>query len=173
MFTEKAGAVQTLSSTESSESLYREYVNPQWTRLLEILRLNVRYVRCRDVRLCSDDGREILDFPSGCCVSYAAPILEPIQDEAGILSSEPEYLQEAQKLCRHYGTLLVLDEVQTGIARSGRFESRSSISRSGSGNGRGCRVKAFFSIVLVRSFRHGTSGREQLIPKPHENRKRV
>lgn len=53
--------------------------------------------------------------------SYAALFLEPIQAEAGIRLPEPAYLKTAQELCRRYGTLLVLDEVQTGMYRTGRF----------------------------------------------------
>lgn len=53
--------------------------------------------------------------------SIAAFIVEPIQGEAGIRVPPPEYLGEAQALCRKYGTLFVLDEVQTGLYRTGRF----------------------------------------------------
>ena len=52
---------------------------------------------------------------------FAAFILEPVQAEAGILIPEGNYLQEAQRLCRRYGTLFVLDEVQTGVWRTGPF----------------------------------------------------
>jgi len=52
---------------------------------------------------------------------FAALILEPVQGEAGIVLPAPEYLQRAQDLCRKYGTLFVLDEVQTGLGRTGRF----------------------------------------------------
>lgn len=52
---------------------------------------------------------------------HAALILEPIQGEGGILVPAPEYLPAAQALCRKYGTLFVLDEVQTGLGRTGRF----------------------------------------------------
>ncbi|MGC2111137.1 MAG: aspartate aminotransferase family protein [Candidatus Korobacteraceae bacterium] len=251
MLSEESGTVQTLAPAESSEALYREYVNPQWARLLDILRMNVRYTRCSGTTLYTDDGREILDFLSGYCVHnaghnhpviiealeaelrrqgpamvqshvpdfagqlaaelcsraggqvskaffcssgsegveaaikfarahtkrsgllyaegafhglttgalslmgddfwkdgfgpllpdchavpfgdvealrskleterYAALVLEPIQGEGGICVPAPEYLQEAQRLCRRYGTLLVLDEVQTGLARTGKF----------------------------------------------------
>ena len=51
----------------------------------------------------------------------AAVILEPIQAEAGICVPPPDYLREVQGLCRKYGTLFVLDEVQTGMYRTGRF----------------------------------------------------
>jgi ornithine--oxo-acid transaminase len=52
---------------------------------------------------------------------FAAFIVEPIQAEAGIRVPEPGYLKAAQTLCRRYGTLFVLDEVQTGMCRTGEF----------------------------------------------------
>jgi ornithine--oxo-acid transaminase len=53
--------------------------------------------------------------------TVAAFIVEPIQGEAGIRVPAPEYLAEAQALCRKYGALFILDEVQTGMYRTGRF----------------------------------------------------
>ena len=52
---------------------------------------------------------------------YAAFFLEPIQGEAGIRTPSSNYLSAAQSLCRRYGTLFVLDEVQTGFCRTGPF----------------------------------------------------
>jgi ornithine--oxo-acid transaminase len=52
---------------------------------------------------------------------YAAVVLEPIQAEAGIRVPPPDYLRTVQALCARHGTLLVLDEVQTGLGRTGRF----------------------------------------------------
>ena len=52
---------------------------------------------------------------------FAAFIVEPIQSEAGVRVPTPEYFRAAQSLCRRYGTLLVLDEVQTGMYRTGPF----------------------------------------------------
>jgi ornithine--oxo-acid transaminase len=52
---------------------------------------------------------------------FAAFIVEPIQAEGGIRIPDPEYLTAAQVLCRRYGTLFVLDEVQTGMYRTGPF----------------------------------------------------
>lgn len=53
--------------------------------------------------------------------SFAAFVLEPVQAESGVLVPPNDYLPKVQELCRRYGTLLVLDEVQTGLHRTGRF----------------------------------------------------
>ena len=50
----------------------------------------------------------------------AALVLEPIQGKGVYLAPEA-YWRKAQALCRRFGTLLVLDEVQTGLGRTGRF----------------------------------------------------
>jgi ornithine--oxo-acid transaminase len=52
---------------------------------------------------------------------YAAFFVEPVQSEAGIRLPDRHYLQEARELCHRYGSLLVLDEVQTGMFRTGKF----------------------------------------------------
>src|SRR5580704_12020903 len=235
----------------STTDFYEDYVNPQWARLLDVLRMNVKYTRCRGALLETDDGQTIIDFNSGYCVhnighnhpqvvaalkreldsagpamlqnhvadiagllaarlcelaggrlgkvffassgsegieavikfarahtaragilyaaggfhgltcgalslmsepfwtegfgpllpdtesipfgeiegldrklatrSFAAFVLEPIQAEGGVLLPPQDYLAQAQTLCRRYGTLFVLDEVQTGLHRTGRF----------------------------------------------------
>jgi ornithine--oxo-acid transaminase len=50
----------------------------------------------------------------------AAFIVEPIQGK-GVYLAGAEYWRQAQELCRKYGTLLVMDEVQTGLGRTGKF----------------------------------------------------
>jgi len=52
---------------------------------------------------------------------FAAFIVEPVQGEAGIRIPDDSYLKSAESLCKHTGTLLVLDEVQTGMYRTGKF----------------------------------------------------
>jgi ornithine--oxo-acid transaminase len=244
--------VAPVSSRNPEQSYrYKNYVNPQWVRLLDVLGMNVRYVRASGADLFTEDGRQIMDFLSGYCVhntghnhpaivealrkelssegpamvqshvpdlagelaerlcagageqlkkvffcssgsegveaaikyarahtgrtglvyasgafhgltcgalslmgdpfwkegfgpmlsdthevpfgelpaleaalasrKFAALILEPIQSEAGVRIPNPEYLKQAQSLCRQYGTLFVLDEVQSGLGRTGRF----------------------------------------------------
>lgn len=51
----------------------------------------------------------------------AAFLVEPIQCEGGIILPPNGYLAKAQELCRKYETVLILDEVQTGIGRTGSF----------------------------------------------------
>ncbi len=52
---------------------------------------------------------------------FAAFVVEPVQGEGGIRVPSPQYLKSAEALCRRFGTLLVLDEVQTGMWRTGPF----------------------------------------------------
>ena len=237
--------------TPAQDISYREFVNPQWVRLLDVLQMNVRYTRCEGAELHTDDGRRILDFLSGYCVHntghnhpriitalkneldscgpamlqshvpelagqlaqrlctlaagrmervffcssgsegveaaikfaraftgrtgliyaqgafhgltcgalslmgdpfwsdgfgpmlpetqqivfgdlhaleraaathrHAALFLEPVQGEAGIRVPDADYLRRAREICRKHGVLFVLDEVQSGLYRTGRF----------------------------------------------------
>ena len=50
-----------------------------------------------------------------------AVVLEPIQGEGGVLPAEQAYLQGARELCDQHNALLVFDEVQTGMGRTGHL----------------------------------------------------
>lgn len=50
----------------------------------------------------------------------AAVMLEVLQGEGGIHRGEPNFLREVEQLCRQNGALLILDEIQTGIGRTGK-----------------------------------------------------
>ncbi len=52
---------------------------------------------------------------------YAAVIIEPIQGVGGIQVASDEFLRAAREECDKAGTLLIMDEVQSGYGRSGRF----------------------------------------------------
>ena len=51
----------------------------------------------------------------------AAFMVEPIQGEAGVYVPDPDYLKEAKKICKEHNVLFIADEVQTGVARTGRL----------------------------------------------------
>ncbi|MEM5817108.1 MAG: aspartate aminotransferase family protein, partial [Desulfitobacterium hafniense] len=51
----------------------------------------------------------------------AAVMLEPIQGEGGVFPLEVEFLAKARKLCDDYGALLIFDEIQVGLGRTGKL----------------------------------------------------
>jgi len=53
--------------------------------------------------------------------SVGAVMLEPIQGESGINAPPPGYLQKVRSLCDKHGLIMALDEVQTGLCRTGRM----------------------------------------------------
>ena len=50
-----------------------------------------------------------------------AVMLEPIQGEAGVFVATDEFLRGLRALANRHGLLLILDEIQTGIGRTGKF----------------------------------------------------
>ncbi len=56
--------------------------------------------------------------PKTCAV-----LLETIQGEGGVIEADPQYLQDVAALCKKHGLLLLLDEVQTGMGRTGKLFS--------------------------------------------------
>ncbi|PLX19236.1 MAG: ornithine--oxo-acid transaminase [Marinilabiliales bacterium] len=53
--------------------------------------------------------------------NVAAFLVEPIQGEAGVYVPEDGYLKKSSELCKKYNVLFIADEVQTGIARTGKM----------------------------------------------------
>ena len=51
----------------------------------------------------------------------AAVLIEPIQGEGGVYSADAEFLKVARELCDQYGAMLIFDEVQCGIGRTGKL----------------------------------------------------
>ncbi|MEM9406808.1 MAG: aminotransferase class III-fold pyridoxal phosphate-dependent enzyme, partial [Acidobacteriota bacterium] len=82
---------------------------PQYQEAFKPLPGGFRSVPLNDIEAMKD----AVD-PATCAV-----LLEPIQGEAGVLPADPGYLAEVQALCRERGALFILDEVQTGIGRTG------------------------------------------------------
>ncbi|MDD5771560.1 MAG: aspartate aminotransferase family protein [Candidatus Omnitrophica bacterium] len=53
--------------------------------------------------------------------TFAAFIVEPVQGEGGIIIADSNYLKDASDLCAKYGTVFILDEIQTGLGRTGNM----------------------------------------------------
>ena len=48
-------------------------------------------------------------------------LVEPIQAEAGVIIPPPGYLKEARSICSHHKIMMILDEIQTGLGRTGKL----------------------------------------------------
>jgi ornithine--oxo-acid transaminase len=73
-------------------------------------------------------GFEIVDFDSIPALervlsnkNVCGLWIEPIQGEAGVFVPQDGYLKAAEKLCKQHNVLLMMDEIQTGIARTGKM----------------------------------------------------
>src|SRR3954454_1652933 len=53
--------------------------------------------------------------------SVSAVLLEPVQGEGGVIPADTQYLRDVRALCDERGLLLIMDEVQTGMGRLGRW----------------------------------------------------
>ena len=93
-----------------------------------------------------------------------AVMVEPIQGEAGVVPAEREFLQALRQLCDAQGLLLIFDEVQTGIGRTGTlfaFEQVGvvpDILTLGKGLGGGVPLAALLAKTEVACFAHGDQG---------------
>ena len=63
----------------------------------------------------------IEDLRSKVNQNTAAVFIEPIQGEGGVIPASNEFLQEARALCDQFGALLIFDEVQCGVGRTGKL----------------------------------------------------
>jgi acetylornithine/N-succinyldiaminopimelate aminotransferase len=91
--------ISTASAT--GQTKHRDKFNP--------LMPNYRFVPYNDL----ETLKSILDN------HVAALILEPVQGEGGVIIPSDGYLQEVGRLCKANGTLLIIDEIQTGFCRTG------------------------------------------------------
>jgi predicted acetylornithine/succinylornithine family transaminase len=60
-------------------------------------------------------------IPAATTARTVAVMLEPIQGESGITAATPEYLKSVREWCDARGMLMILDEIQTGMGRTGRL----------------------------------------------------
>ena len=84
---------------------------PKYQQGYEPLPAGFDYVPYGDIAALTDAMDEDV-----CCV-----MLEPIQGEGGVHVPADEYLQQARALCDKYDALLIFDEIQTGVARTGAW----------------------------------------------------
>ena len=93
-----------------------------------------------------------------------AVMLEPIQGEAGVFVATDEYLRGLRALTRRAGILLILDEIQTGVGRTGKFFGfqhsgiEPDIMTLGKGLGGGVPLAALVAHEDVCCFEHGDQG---------------
>ncbi|HEV8691834.1 MAG TPA: aminotransferase class III-fold pyridoxal phosphate-dependent enzyme, partial [Ideonella sp.] len=93
-----------------------------------------------------------------------AVMLEPIQGEAGVIEASPPFLRALRSLCSELGLLLILDEVQTGIGRTGtmfaheRVGIRPDIMTLGKGLGGGVPIAALLAREEACCFEPGDQG---------------
>jgi acetylornithine/N-succinyldiaminopimelate aminotransferase len=93
-----------------------------------------------------------------------AVMLEPVQGEAGVIPATREFMQALRTLTREHGLLLVVDEVQTGMGRTGRLfayqhaDIEPDIMTLGKGIGGGVPLAALCATEAVSCFEHGDQG---------------
>jgi acetylornithine/N-succinyldiaminopimelate aminotransferase len=93
-----------------------------------------------------------------------AVMLEPIQGEAGVWPATDQFLRELRTLTREHGLLLIVDEIQTGMGRTGKLfhyehaEIEPDIMTLGKGIGGGVPLAALLATEQASCFEHGDQG---------------
>ncbi len=94
-------------STHGALSLISNF---EYTKKFNPLLPNIKFVNFNNI----DDLSQITK-------NTACVIIEPVQGEAGYIPANNEYLKKLKTKCKECGTLLIFDEVQTGMGRTGSF----------------------------------------------------
>jgi diaminobutyrate-2-oxoglutarate transaminase len=68
---------------------------------------------------CAKYLEHVVRDPDSGATSPGSLLIEPIQGEGGIVVPPKGYLQEVRRICTEYGLILIMDEIQTGFARTG------------------------------------------------------
>jgi acetylornithine/N-succinyldiaminopimelate aminotransferase len=93
-----------------------------------------------------------------------AVMLEPIQGEAGVWPATDKFLRELRELTKAHGLLLIFDEIQTGMGRTGKLfhyehaEIEPDIMTLGKGIGGGVPLAALLATRAASCFEHGDQG---------------
>lgn len=103
-------AAITMSTDPESRDNYGPYL-PGIGSVCPVTNKPIRYNNVEDIR-------EVLETHGK---NTAAFLVEPIQGEAGIVVPDDSYLREVRALCDKHNVLLICDEIQTGIARTGKM----------------------------------------------------
>ena len=97
--------------------------------------------------------------------SLAAVVIEPVQGDGGLYPVDPGFLQALALLCRESGVLLILDEIQTGLGRTGKlfayqnFDLEPDIVSLAKGLGNGLPIGAILAREeLAETFSYGSHG---------------
>src|SRR6266513_4651050 len=91
-------------------------------------------------------------------------MLEPIQGEAGVWPATDQFLRELRTLTKAHGLLLIFDEIQTGIGRTGELfhyehaEIEPDVMTLGKGIGGGVPLAALLATEAASCFEHGDQG---------------
>jgi acetylornithine/N-succinyldiaminopimelate aminotransferase len=91
-------------------------------------------------------------------------MLEPIQGEAGVWAATDQFLRELRTLTEEHGLLLIFDEIQTGMGRTGKLfhyehaEIEPDIMTLGKGIGGGVPLAALLATETAACFEHGDQG---------------
>ncbi|HEX7338947.1 MAG TPA: acetylornithine transaminase [Rhodanobacteraceae bacterium] len=105
-----------------------------------------------------DSVRKLIDDAT------VAVMLEPIQGEAGVIPATREFLRNLRELAHQHDLLLIVDEVQTGMARTGEMFAyqhagiKPDIMTLGKGIGGGVPLSALCATEAVSCFEHGDQG---------------
>lgn len=93
-----------------------------------------------------------------------AVMLEPVQGEGGVIPADPAFMQALRDLCDEFGMLLIVDEVQSGMGRTGKLfayqhsDVEPDIMTLGKGIGAGVPLSALCAKESVSCFEHGDQG---------------
>ena len=93
-----------------------------------------------------------------------AIMLEPVQGEGGVIPADPAFMKGLRELCDEFGMLLIVDEVQSGMGRTGKlfgyqhYEVEPDIMTLGKGIGAGVPLSALCAKKAVCCFEHGDQG---------------
>ncbi|WGK68232.1 acetylornithine/succinylornithine family transaminase [Candidatus Haliotispira prima] len=97
--------------------------------------------------------------------SLAAIVIEPIQGDGGLYPAEPDFLRALALMCRESGVLLIVDEIQTGMGRTGQlfayqnFGVEPDIISLAKGLGNGLPIGAILAREeLAETFNYGSHG---------------